>query len=180
MTNSFPLCGVAVTTANDSIVYRSEVYAASNLPSDGWTDGEVPTSPPRSLASRRSNSTWGDKAVLILIGIRLGLDGVNPIYYDSVKVRMTNQSATWFLLTPDRRSLPFPSLSVSPAADPHRPTTLSHLRPTRYSTWTRTLRVWPYLYALRQPQYHGTRRLRIALAYRLRWLLTSLSRRRIR
>jgi hypothetical protein len=24
--------------------------------------------------------------VLILIGLRLGLDGVNPIYYDSIKV----------------------------------------------------------------------------------------------
>jgi hypothetical protein len=31
-------------------------------------------------------STWGDRAVVVLIGIRLGLDGVNPIYYDTIKV----------------------------------------------------------------------------------------------
>jgi cysteine protease ATG4 len=29
---------------------------------------------------------WGDKAVLILVGLRLGLEGVNPIYYESIKV----------------------------------------------------------------------------------------------
>ena len=33
-----------------------------------------------------SSHKWGDRAVLILVGIRLGLDGVNPIYHDSIKV----------------------------------------------------------------------------------------------
>ncbi|KAI4520320.1 hypothetical protein K525DRAFT_257674 [Schizophyllum commune Loenen D] len=28
---------------------------------------------------------WGDQPVLVLLGIRLGLDGVNPIYYDTIK-----------------------------------------------------------------------------------------------
>ncbi|KAJ7870540.1 hypothetical protein B0H13DRAFT_2280591 [Mycena leptocephala] len=28
---------------------------------------------------------WGDRPVLLLLGIRLGLDGVNPIYYETIK-----------------------------------------------------------------------------------------------
>lgn len=32
-------------------------------------------------------ATWGERAVLVLIGIRLGIDGVNPIYYETIKVR---------------------------------------------------------------------------------------------
>ena len=30
--------------------------------------------------------SWGERAVLVLIGIRLGIDGVNPIYYEPIKV----------------------------------------------------------------------------------------------
>lgn len=74
------------------MIYKSDVYAASNLPSTGWFDDDsdsTPTTLP-TTASKRSSSgrgrVWGDKAVLILVGLRLGLDGVNPIYYDSIKV----------------------------------------------------------------------------------------------
>lgn len=93
--NSFGLSGLAVATAVDSIVYKSDVLAASNLPSGAWDQAAS-----SSTSSRRGSATsgrsgmaaqkqvWGDKAVLILIGIRLGLDGVNPIYYDSVKVSL--------------------------------------------------------------------------------------------
>nr|XP_018266846.1 uncharacterized protein I303_00824 [Kwoniella dejecticola CBS 10117]OBR89004.1 hypothetical protein I303_00824 [Kwoniella dejecticola CBS 10117] len=72
LTNSFAPCGLAVSTATDSIIYRSDVYQMSNSPSQNWN---------RST----SGNTWGGKAVLILVGIRLGLDGVNPIYYESIK-----------------------------------------------------------------------------------------------
>lgn len=92
LTNSFSPCGLAVATATDSMIYKSDVYAASNLPSTGWFDDDsesTPTTLP-TAASKRSSSergkVWGDKAVLILVGLRLGLDGVNPIYYDSIKV----------------------------------------------------------------------------------------------
>ena len=34
----------------------------------------------------RKSSTWGGRAVVVLIGIRLGIDGVNPIYYETIKV----------------------------------------------------------------------------------------------
>lgn len=77
--NSFPLGGLAVATATDSIIYKSDVIAASRLRAEGWAEDD---------AKRTSSSSgaWGSKAVLVLIGMRLGLDGVNPIYYDSVKV----------------------------------------------------------------------------------------------
>jgi len=81
--NSFPLCGLAVATATDSMVYKSDVYAASNLPSDGWTDDNDSK---RASKHGKNNGSFGSKAVLVLIGIRLGLDGVNPIYYESIKV----------------------------------------------------------------------------------------------
>lgn len=29
---------------------------------------------------------WGGQAVLVLVGVRLGLDNVNPLYYDNIKV----------------------------------------------------------------------------------------------
>ena len=32
---------------------------------------------------------WGDRAVLVLIGIRLGIEGVNPLYYNTIKVRIS-------------------------------------------------------------------------------------------
>ncbi|WWD22424.1 hypothetical protein CI109_106915 [Kwoniella shandongensis] len=87
LANSFALGGLAVATATDSIIYKSDVYVASNLPSDGWIgDGNVPK-PRRSSTTKYSS--WGDKAVLILVGIRLGLDGVNPIYYESIKALFT-------------------------------------------------------------------------------------------
>lgn len=31
---------------------------------------------------------WGDRAVLVLIGIRLGIEGVNPVYYNTIKVSL--------------------------------------------------------------------------------------------
>ncbi|WVR03505.1 hypothetical protein IAU60_000496 [Kwoniella sp. DSM 27419] len=89
LTNSFAPCGLAVATATDSIVYRSDVYAASNLPSDAW-DGQEAVPKQRKTSTATIQSTiWGKKAVLILVGIRLGLDGVNPIYFDSVKALFT-------------------------------------------------------------------------------------------
>lgn len=54
------------------MIYESEVLAASH--------GGIGS--PR----RHMRKVWGDRAVLILIGHRLGIDGVNPIYYDFLKV----------------------------------------------------------------------------------------------
>lgn len=80
LTNSFPPCGLAVATATDGMVYKSDVYAASKILNDGWDEGSSGTS--------ERKGRWGHKAVLILVGLRLGLDGVNPIYHDSIKVSL--------------------------------------------------------------------------------------------
>ncbi|KAK4686864.1 cysteine protease ATG4, partial [Tremellales sp. Uapishka_1] len=86
LANSFPICGLAVATAVDNTIYKSDVYSASNLPSDGW-DELVPPSQRR--LSGVKYGKWGDKAVLIMVGMRLGLDAVNPMYYDTIKALFT-------------------------------------------------------------------------------------------
>ena len=64
------------------------MYAASNLASVD----SPPSSMSPSLASGASkrgkggHRRWGKKAVLVLVNIRLGIDGVNPVYHESVKV----------------------------------------------------------------------------------------------
>ena len=71
-----PQAGLGVSVASDQVVYQSDVYAASRS-----NQGS-----PRRHGHARAG--WGDRAVLILIGIRVGLDGVNPIYYDTIKVSL--------------------------------------------------------------------------------------------
>lgn len=49
-----------------------------------------PIASPNSNARKykwRYGKGWGRQAFLVLIGIRLGLDSINPIYYDTIKVR---------------------------------------------------------------------------------------------
>jgi len=65
-----------VSVATDGVVFQSDVYAASN--------NHIVS------ARRHGRSTWGGRPVLVLLGIRLGLDGVNPIYYDTIKVRLSH------------------------------------------------------------------------------------------
>ncbi|PPR05795.1 hypothetical protein CVT26_010145 [Gymnopilus dilepis] len=69
---AFPECGLAVSVATDGTLYQTQVYAASH--------GDSSRSP-----RRHHKSTWGDRPVLLLLGIRLGIEGVNPIYYESIK-----------------------------------------------------------------------------------------------
>lgn len=66
---------MGVALAVDGTLYQSDVYAASH----GTTN--LVRSP-----RRHGKSFWGHKPVLLLLGIRLGLDGVNPIYYSTIKV----------------------------------------------------------------------------------------------
>lgn len=75
LVNSFPECGLGVALAVDGTLYQSDVYAASH----GTTNLVRST-------RRHGKSFWGHKPVLLLLGIRLGLDGVNPIYYSTIKV----------------------------------------------------------------------------------------------
>ncbi|PPQ82094.1 hypothetical protein CVT25_014340, partial [Psilocybe cyanescens] len=72
LVTAFPECGLAVSVATDGTLYQTQVFAASH--------GDASRSP-----RRRHTTTWGDRPVLLLLGIRLGIEGVNPIYYDTIK-----------------------------------------------------------------------------------------------
>ncbi|KAG8925659.1 Cysteine protease atg4 [Tulasnella sp. 418] len=67
---AFPECQLAVSVAPDGVVFESDVYAASN-----W----------HSLGSSSRRQKWGQKSVLVLVGIRLGIDAVHPVYYEGIK-----------------------------------------------------------------------------------------------
>ena len=82
LAHDFPEAGIAVSVAADSVIYQSEVYLASNLGSVQLQNGA-----PKAHPNSSKKSKWGNKTVLVLIGIRLGIDSVNPIYYETVKVR---------------------------------------------------------------------------------------------
>ncbi|KAF8869273.1 peptidase family C54-domain-containing protein [Infundibulicybe gibba] len=76
LVNSFPDAGLGVSVAADGTLYQSDVYAVSNSN--------------HSRSPRRyARTAWGDRPVLLLLGIRLGIDGVNPIYYETIKLLYT-------------------------------------------------------------------------------------------
>ncbi|OAX40243.1 hypothetical protein K503DRAFT_737855 [Rhizopogon vinicolor AM-OR11-026] len=75
LVHAFPEASLGVSVATDGVIYQSDVYAASN----------VHIGSPR----RHMRAAWGGRAVLVLIGIRLGIDGVNPIYYETIKALFT-------------------------------------------------------------------------------------------
>lgn len=74
--NGFPECGLGVSVGIDGTLFQSDVFAASH-----GTPGLARST------KKHVKTTWGSKPVLCLLGIRLGLDGVNPIYYETIKVR---------------------------------------------------------------------------------------------
>jgi len=71
LVHAFPEAGLGVSVAADSVIYQTDVFSASRA----------------SIGSpkRHAKMGWGSRGVLVLIGLRLGLDGVNPIYYDTIK-----------------------------------------------------------------------------------------------
>ena len=52
---------------------------------------------PRRRQVGKSTTTWGDRPVLLLLGIRLGIDGVNPIYYETIRVNLFLLLSTFLL-----------------------------------------------------------------------------------
>lgn len=73
LVRAFPESGLGVSVATDGVLFQSDVFQASYSSRQRYHHGKVP-------------AQWGDRPVLLLLGIRLGLDGVNPIYYDTIKV----------------------------------------------------------------------------------------------
>lgn len=94
--------GLGVVVCGEGVVYGNEVYDASwgKDPGAGSSEesGYGPSGPyakRKSSSGRRKGGAggrggerrgWGDKAVLILVTTRLGIEGVNPVYYETVKV----------------------------------------------------------------------------------------------
>ena len=98
LVGEFEDAGLEVVVAVDSVIYQTDVYAASCTPrganaaaAANGSGSAVGSSKKKSQHSQK----WGDRAVLVLVGIRLGIDGVNPIYYDSVKVCDDSATQTW-------------------------------------------------------------------------------------
>ncbi|KAJ9126012.1 hypothetical protein QFC24_002284 [Naganishia onofrii] len=92
LANGFPLCGLSIVTAVDSTIYASDVIEASHQPLGEWQE-LVRTMPVRARGgasgAHGAVGGWGDQGVLILAGVRLGMEGVNPLYHDSIKALFT-------------------------------------------------------------------------------------------
>ncbi|KAF7289537.1 Cysteine protease [Mycena chlorophos] len=71
LVQAFPACGLGVSLAVDGGLYESTVFEASHS------------------VYAQSSASWGDRPVLLLLGLRLGLDNVNPIYYSTIKELFT-------------------------------------------------------------------------------------------
>ncbi|KAJ7494901.1 peptidase family C54-domain-containing protein [Mycena latifolia] len=112
LVDAFPACGLGVSVATDGTLYQTEVFAASHSPaaraalhhstgpasSHGHGHGHARS--PGSSAhghghassghhAKPETKAWGDRPVLLLLGIRLGLDGVNPVYHETIKLLYT-------------------------------------------------------------------------------------------
>ncbi|KAL1746117.1 peptidase family C54-domain-containing protein [Schizophyllum fasciatum] len=59
--NAYPDAGLGVAVVEDGAVYQTH------------------------RRQKDREHEWGDRPVLILLGTRLGIDGVNPMYYDTIK-----------------------------------------------------------------------------------------------
>lgn len=70
---------MAVSVASDGVIIKSDVFDASQpVPEDGSAALLGKRSAPKPIK-------WGSRPVVVLVGVRLGMEGVNPIYHDSVR-----------------------------------------------------------------------------------------------
>lgn len=76
LAHAYPDALLSVSVASNNEVFESDIYAASQY------------NAPSANLGQSKRSKWGGRAVLVLIGIRLGIDGVNPLYYDGLKVSL--------------------------------------------------------------------------------------------
>ncbi|KAJ6617364.1 hypothetical protein B0H10DRAFT_1325361 [Mycena sp. CBHHK59/15] len=89
--DTFPAAGLGVS------VYQTEAFAPSHSPPSaaGLASSSSPAVGGHSSAGHGKSTNakpgkrWADRPVLLLLGIRLGLDGVNPVYYETIKLLYT-------------------------------------------------------------------------------------------
>ncbi|KAG8936939.1 Cysteine protease atg4 [Tulasnella sp. 408] len=140
LTGSFSEAGLSVSVSSSGEVFATDIYAASNQNVD----------PADTLKTSR-RSKWGGRAVLLLICIRLGIDGVNPVYHDGLKEIFTwpqsvgisggrpsssyyfvgQQAGSLFYLDPHHTRPAVPLRPPPPVFTPASPATTanSHLEP---------------------------------------------------
>jgi Peptidase family C54 len=143
--HAFPEAGLGVSVATDGCIYQSEVFTAST---------PTPTTDRKAGATKGGKGSWGGRAVLVLVGIRLGLDGVNPVYYDTIKVCLLYPMEFLPLIHTRARTYRHYTRSrnqwESQAADLHRRITLSVRRLITCFTSIRTMRVRLFRLGLRR------------------------------
>ncbi|KAG8972175.1 Cysteine protease atg4 [Tulasnella sp. 425] len=86
LTGSFLEAGLSVSVSSNNEVFATDIYAASNQNVE----------PADTLKTSR-RSKWGGRPVLLLICVRLGIDGVNPVYHDGLKVK--SSASYWTSMT---------------------------------------------------------------------------------
>lgn len=74
LVDEYPQAGLGVSLASDGVVYLSEVKA----------EARHTTRLSTMTVTDQGSSSW-QRPVLILIGLRLGLEGVNAMYHDAIK-----------------------------------------------------------------------------------------------
>lgn len=87
LVHAFPEAGLGVTVATDGCIYQSEVFTASTPPLVASSSSGRGKGVKGAGREKEREKGWGGRGVLVLVGIRLGLDGVNPVYYETIKVR---------------------------------------------------------------------------------------------
>ncbi|KAJ7015817.1 hypothetical protein C8F04DRAFT_1284659 [Mycena alexandri] len=109
LAHAFPICGLGVSVATDGTFCQTDVFAATHSPafssssnpssshghgtgSSFWSHGCSTSSSAYSHGSRRkekdgkeATKRWGDRPVLLVLGIKLGIEGVNPVRYETIK-----------------------------------------------------------------------------------------------
>nr|GAT54503.1 predicted protein [Mycena chlorophos] len=90
LVEGFSGCGVGVALGGDGgTVWSGDVMKASWVPGAGGSGGALGDSASLRGGATGSGKSWGGRPVLVLVGVRLGLEGVNPVYYETIKTLFT-------------------------------------------------------------------------------------------
>ncbi|KAJ7121875.1 hypothetical protein C8R43DRAFT_959475 [Mycena crocata] len=96
LVDAFSVCGLGVSVVTAGTLYQTEVFAASHSPAalatlHAHSRASSALSPSHATSSshgkhaKPETKTWGNRPVLLILGIRLGLDGMIPVYHDTTR-----------------------------------------------------------------------------------------------
>ncbi|KAJ7101654.1 hypothetical protein C8R44DRAFT_887868 [Mycena epipterygia] len=91
LVDAYPVCGLGVNIATDGMLHQTEV---AQLVAREWGAlafvcvivGPIA----REARTRPETQAWGGRPVLLLLGIRLGSDGVNSVYQETIEMLYTS------------------------------------------------------------------------------------------